>query len=339
VTGCDRRKGAVVLACLFGIVLALRASGASADPPSAEASLSYERLKGAEVCPDETSLREQIELRLGYDPFRDGAPHRVSVRIAPIGHGFHARIQTSGPDGGSAEREIDGEGAGCDELLQSVVLAVSLAIDPMSFTRPPSAAPPQASPLPPPPPPTPVPASERALVPVTPAVAAPSPWIVQIDATARLGFGLVPKPSIGPAVDLRVGQKRWALVAVAGADLPTASQFLSGSSGPGVDASLVRGGLGACGLLGWFSACGRFDLGALEGSGTGMRIATSDTTFYADAALGAGLDVPVASGIHAVAGGELVAPLTRTPLKIESATPWTTPALAGSVGLGVGYRF
>jgi hypothetical protein len=324
---------------LAAVGVLVSAATAAADPPVAAASLTYERQSGAEACPDEPELREQVKVRLGYDPFQNDAPHRVSVRIAPHGKGLRARIQTSDasatPNATTAVRELDGEGDGCDELLQSVVLAVSLAIDPRSFAGP------RAAPLPP----SPV-APEPPLLPSKAPVAAPppsspsaSPWTIQIDAAARIGFGLVPNVSLGPVVDVRVGQRRWALVAEAGADLPTSSRYEAGSSGPGVQASLLRGGLGACGILAWLSLCGRVDFGALEGSGTGMTVATTATTFYADVALGAGLDVPIASGIHAIARAEMLAPLTRTPLEIGMAHVWTAPTLAGSFALGVGYRF
>jgi len=313
--------------------LAVTAS-ASADPPTAKASLSYERQSGAEACPDEAALREQVALRLGYDPFEPEAPHRVGVSITKGPRGLAARITTrDSRDGAPASRDLESEGDRCDELVQSIVLAVSLAIDPLSFAHPRVASPPpevepERSPAP------------EAESPPPPAPPPPSPWTLDLGVAGRVGFGLVPGVSVGPFIELRVGQKRWALLAVAGADLPTTGVTAAGSSGAGVEASLIRGGLGACTLLGWFSVCGRFDLGALQGSGTGEPIRTTDTTLYADFALTAGLSVPLANGIRLLAGGELAAPVTRTTLYVSAKDPvWTTPTLAGSFTLGVGYRF
>jgi hypothetical protein len=334
-----RAHGSVVVGSLAWVWVAVAPKAASADSLVAQASLSYEREAGAEACPDEAALREQVALRLGYDPFQPEAPHRVSVRVDKGTTGFHARITTSDASAGSrgpASRDLDSEGDRCDELVQSIVLAVSLAIDPLSFGRPHVALPP------------PLPTPAAAASPEAAKVAAPAtppsppsttPWIFDLTATARAGFGLVPGFSIGPALDLRVGKKHWALLAQLGANLPVGQANLATDPTAGVEASLIRGGLGGCGILGWLSFCGRVDLGALDGRGTGLSRTSPDTTLYADVALSTRLDVPIASGVHASVGAELDAPFAATNLNVNEAPVWTTPTLTGSFDLGVGYRF
>jgi hypothetical protein len=212
---------------------------------------------------------------------------------------------------------------------------VSLAIDPLSFSHPrapaPAAPPPAAAVTP-----AARPESQKGSTPTPP----PSmPWIFEATAAARVGFGLVPGVSVGPVVGFRAGQKSWALLAEAGADLPTSSVTAPTSGGAGVEATLLRGGLGGCGILSWLSLCGRVDLGALEGSGTGEKTIPSRTTLYADVALEAGFSIPVYGGVRVFGVAELVAPLTRTALDLGMTAPWQTPTLAGALDLGVGYRF
>src|ERR1700722_11375822 len=120
--------------CPVGLALVLMARPAAADPPLAQATLSYERQKGAEDCPEESALREQEARQLAYDPFRDEAIQHVSIVLAGGAKGLHARItmadsRAPSPSAG-ASRQLDAGQGRCDELVQSVVLAVSLAVDP-----------------------------------------------------------------------------------------------------------------------------------------------------------------------------------------------------------------
>jgi hypothetical protein len=315
--------------------------------------LSYDK-QGAEGCPDEAALREQVAERLGYDPFREGARRKVSVTIAPKPGGLHARIRTVDPSaesGGAFERDIDGEAGQCEELAKSVVLAVSLAIDPMSFARRPTgvvAAPPVPTPA------SPSSAPAAATEPATQSPTEPrpaedgagassspsEPWRVGVSGLLRTGFGLVPAPSLGPVVAIHYGPKLWALRLEGSADFPTGATLPAGA-GSGVEATLLRAGLGLCVRPIWLVGCARVDLGGLVSSGTSVAQGTPGTTFYADAAVFAGARVVVTSRVGAVLGGDLVVPLNPTKLFLSGFTPpaWSTPSVAGSLDLGVDYVF
>jgi hypothetical protein len=335
----------VALSLASGVVGGWQSS-VRADTREVRARLTYEVMAGAEACPGERSVHEQVALRLGYDPFHDDAAERVSVRLSPRPGGLRAVITTAQPGEAPASRELDSDGAGCEELLQSVVLTVSLAIDPMSLTRAPRTPEPPGSVVmppqteaPPAPPPAPLPPSEAAAAPR-------NPWDVEMSAAVRAGYALLPGGgSVGPLVDLRVGKGGWALLAEAGADLPTGSANNPNGKGS-VSASLLRGGLGACAVPAWFIACAEVDGGALEGTGQGSASVTGLTgsSVYLDAAAAAGVDLALTSALRLEILADLVVPITRTTLGFgvvdgKEVPAWRSPALAGLLTAGLGYRF
>jgi hypothetical protein len=325
-------------------------SPARADTREVRARLSYEVMPGAEACRGERSVHEQVALRLGYDPFHDDAEEHVKVRLSPRPGGLRAVITTEQPGEAPALRELDSDGAGCDELLQSVVLTVSLAIDPTSLTRAPPTPEPPSLPVTPPeaevrlePSPAPVPPS----APRSEGAAPPrNPWNVELSAAVRAGYALLPGGgSVGPLVDLRVGKGGWALLAEAGADLPTGSANNPNGKGS-VTASLLRGGLGACAVRAWFIACAQLDAGELEGTGQGSATVTGLTgsSVFLDAAAAAGVDLTITSALRLEILADLVVPITRTTLGFGvlngmEVPAWRSPELAGLLTAGMGYRF
>jgi hypothetical protein len=323
--------------CLVGLALVLMTRAAGADPPLAQATLSYERQKGAEECPDESALREQVARKLGYDPFRAEAAQHVSIVLAGGPKGLHARITMADSSAASpaatASRQLDSGPGGCDELVQSVVLAVSLAIDPLSFAHPRAPASEGAPPAPNPPA---APEAEPKAETKAATPDAPAPWNVGLSLAGRVGAGLVPAVSAGPVIEAYLARKHWALVAQAGADLSTSSDTPAGGTA-GVKGSLLRAGVGVCGVVSWVLLCARVDAGALEGSGTTAE--TSGATIYSDIALAPRLDLPLRRDFHLNVGGDLLAPLTPTKLRVTSTSSWTTPAIAGTLQLGLGYWF
>lgn len=327
----ELRRAAIAI--ILGVA-AGRSASARADTLEVRAKLTYELAPGAEACPAERSIHEQVALRLGYDPFHDDAHEHVTVRIAPRAGGLHAVVTTEQPGEAPASRELDSEGSGCDELVRSLVLTVSLAIDPMSLTRAPRTAgppkPPAQPPLAPAPAPTLAPVRER------------TPWNVELSASVRGGYALLPGGgSIGPLIDLRVGKPGWALLAELGADLPTGSAPTPKGTGT-VSASLLRGGLGACALPGWFVVCAQVDAGELEGTGQGSatNVGLDSASFYLDASAVAGASLRLTSAVRLEILADLVVPITRTTLKFnDEPTAWSSTALAGLLSAGVGYRF
>src|SRR5438128_1351366 len=137
---------------ILGLVIAAQAS---AEAPAAR--LDYTRGAGAESCPDQRSLEDAVSARLGYPPFRTDAARTLTARVSASGRGLLARMELRDAGGNLlGKRDLAGAGEGCGELAAAMELAIAIAIDPASATRPPpplSEAPPPSQPPPPPPPP------------------------------------------------------------------------------------------------------------------------------------------------------------------------------------------
>jgi hypothetical protein len=298
---------------------------AFADPPTVESTLSYARGVGAESCPDDAAFRSGVARRLGYDPFRSEARSRVEVTLARSASGFSAHIVIGGVDGvADASRDLSTEGGSCDELVDSIVLAVSLAIDPVSFAHPhPAIAKlPVQEPPPPPVAPPPPPPENRSL------------WNLDLTGVARAGVGLVPGVSLGPIVGVGARRKGLEIFVDGGVDLPLGSVSVTGGESP-VEATLLHAGAGACAHVLWIALCGHFDAGSLNGTTTVTHI--SSAKLYADVAASAGVDTPLGYGFRLDAGLEAVLPLETIDL-YAGPLVWKTPTLAGALFVGVGYR-
>src|SRR5262249_5238402 len=99
--------------------------------------LTFVRGSGAESCPDELELRRAVARRVGYDPFFPWAERTVIAQIDPAGRkGFSAKIHVIDTKGVLlGERQLDAV-ADCHELVQSIALAISVAIDDLDAARP-----------------------------------------------------------------------------------------------------------------------------------------------------------------------------------------------------------
>ena len=141
-------RGAPILAAVgASIALSTRASAS----PSAH--LVYLRDATAVACPDESSLRQAVKLRVGYDPFFPFAKTTVVVEVAGDGQAFVARVRLV-DEGGLSQgaRELRSGAKGCGGLIDAAALAISIALDmssPESSTpAPPSAAASASAPAP-----------------------------------------------------------------------------------------------------------------------------------------------------------------------------------------------
>jgi hypothetical protein len=326
--------------CIVSVILATALRASAAEAPLPAATLTYVVGANDDTCPTEAFVRDEIRRRLGYDPFRDRANAEVDIVINKTKTGYVAHITTTENDAAAARRDIRSDQGGCAELVQSVILAVSLAIDPRSFAGPRHAAA-QAAPLSddePEPPPPPLP-SPPVVVPPPPIRA--RPWFVDANAALRVGIGVVPGPSLGPVIDVRVGRRLFAILVNAGVDLPTGSVTTEALRPARVRASLLWAGAGACFTphrLFYFFVCGRIDAGALEGSGQGLAESHTATSAYAGVAALAGATYDITHGFQVGVRAELLAPFTRTTLNLEGTPVWSTPAVAGAFGVSLGYR-
>jgi hypothetical protein len=91
--------------------------GGAAEHPTS--SLTYERQRGAEQCPDEAELRDAVSARLGYVPFRDEAPQHVRTVIRGERGGLLATVDVFDAVGELVgQREIRSRTRDCEELAR-----------------------------------------------------------------------------------------------------------------------------------------------------------------------------------------------------------------------------
>ncbi|MBI5535794.1 MAG: hypothetical protein HY898_23955 [Deltaproteobacteria bacterium] len=323
------------------IVVALLGPAAAQSRPSSR--LSYSRGSGADHCPDEDAIRNAVAGRLGYSPFASGTTGKqISATIARDGKQLRARVEVRDEAGVvTGSREIVSDKNDCEELASSVTLAISIAIDPLSLTRPAPAAsssqPPPVTSAPPPPTAAP-PVTVYVERPVAAPSAAPRSEPIRLRATAGLltSLGTAPAPALGAAV---YGGVRWAAMSVGiegRADLPASKEQSTGGS---VKSSLLAGLLVPCLHHGAAMGCALFALGALQGTGEQVSEPRKDTTPYAALGVRVAAELPMSPALAARINADLLGTLTRTTLRIDGAEAWTTPVIAGSLGVGVAGTF
>jgi hypothetical protein len=100
----------------------------------------YSRGVDAESCPDEDALRRAVATRVGYDSFFPWAKRTVIATISRRDGAFVATVDLIDERGGHhGGHQLRTEGA-CADLLDTVALAVAIAIDPQLLLAYPSVA-------------------------------------------------------------------------------------------------------------------------------------------------------------------------------------------------------
>src|SRR6185503_7935336 len=85
----------------------------------------------AEACPAEPTVRQAVAARLGYDPFFAAADKTIVARIIRNREELRATVELV-DDRGMVRgvREFKAPADQCDELVETMALAISIAIDP-----------------------------------------------------------------------------------------------------------------------------------------------------------------------------------------------------------------
>jgi len=114
----------------LGLLLICGARPALAETPSnLQVALEYRVDPALRSCPTLQELSDSVAKQLGYQPFDESAPQRLSVKIVrPLDH-VEARIQwLGGQSGNSGERRLQSASGDCTELSQSLSFAVAVQI-------------------------------------------------------------------------------------------------------------------------------------------------------------------------------------------------------------------
>jgi|CZKU01.1.fsa_nt_gi hypothetical protein len=329
--------------------------------------LTYSRDVAAQRCPDEAFLRHAVAERLGYDPFFPWATRTIAARIAVEGHGLRGTVDLIDAEGilrGS--RELTALPHQCQDLVDGMALAISIAIDPDSVDRvdPPSPKAPgtdgapidsSAQPAPSPGPVVDPPSADDGAgtrEPAAPRPAASPPAGANDSGSSTrsaVGFrltpelhagmvgstGLSPSWSAGPSVGAFLRASAWS------AGVEGRYQFVNGASYPAgrISSTLVGAAALTCGHPGPAIVCAQFAADRLTVSGDGVDRPRSDAAFVWRTGARAGLDFPLranlALGVHA----DVLVLLEPTSIELDGQVLWRAPLVSALGGATLQGRF
>ena len=328
---------------------ALSISQAHAAPGDATR-LEYARNQQAAGCPDRAAFAAAVSKRLGYDPFFHAARQTIVVEILALEDGLRAQMRLVDEYGmivGS--RELHEQAEHCDELVASLALAISIALDPSAAL---GEAPPRAKPADSAQPAAAETQPEPASVSVTQqqpnhpgatrGQATQSSLVdrERLQLAARASFfaalGSAPALAFGYRLGLDLQRDQFRLAAEFSQQL-SASKALE--AGGRARASLLAGTLAPCFASETLGGCGLLSLGTLQTRGEGIMLPASQSTFYA--ALGARFEyTPRLLGkFELLLQFDALKPLTPVSLRVAGAEVWHTPIFTFAAGYGFRFRF
>ncbi|MEZ4326124.1 MAG: hypothetical protein R3B40_12970 [Polyangiales bacterium] len=341
------------------------------DEPRPSASLTYERQRGAERCPDDAELRDAVSARLGYVPFRDDAPQHVRTVIRAERGGLLATVDVFDADGEVVgQREIRSRTRDCEELARGVALAISVAIDPVSLLGPPTDPAPQPDPGPAP---TGGDATRTPEQPTDEAAVTPDPGTEGPDSAPEMDppGELAPNPSsdvvaasppgegasrdamhtwlaldgqltyevvpqLRPAVALRlvVERARWATELVVRGVFPASATSTLGR----VTAWQTDLHAYACGKARFLRGCAGAFVGVMPARGARIDQPRRGVGLVTGAALALGFDHLFGQRFTFSARVGVDVPLLRPRLELDDTRVWRGAPVSGLVSVGIGAR-
>ncbi|MBX3191924.1 MAG: hypothetical protein KF819_33345 [Labilithrix sp.] len=324
----------------FGSIAALLAFLPRAAEAAPTARLVYLRGPGAESCPGEGELRDAVAARLGYDPFATFALDTLFTEIDKEGAGYVARVKLVSHDNTvRGARALRGDGA-CSDLVASLALTISIAIDPLALTRQgrPEGLPPEERPV------EPIPDDPRDTVDGVEAVDDPPEAPLEpaqrvrftVGAGGAASMGTAPGAALGFLVFGRARYGDVSLTVEGRADLVSSAD----ADGPGrVSSSLVALTLLPCGHSRWFFGCARASLGSLTASGLDVASPGSSNAVWGAVGARLGLDIPLHEvlSLRIHADGDVV--VTRYELRFGDRQAFRYPAVAGGAGVALAATF
>jgi hypothetical protein len=309
-------------------------------PPRVSTRLDLRLGPGVSECPGEERLRQEVSLRMGYDPFDPGARRAVSISIERRGGelvGTAVFLDEAGQPMDSRVLTTPATTCGCWSLVTYLAVAIAIPIAPLRAPED-AAGPPAPPPIPAPPacPPPPVPRAR----PESPSAARaqeprrPARLALEAGAGGLLGWGPTAQAVGGGFVFFGL---RWPKLSVAleGRGQPPATA--AGDNGAALDLSLTTGAALLCFHEGIVFACGAGQIGSLR-----LSRKPGDGDAHAPfTALGGrtGVEVPLWGRFLLQLRAEALATVTPAFVPIGDREVWKTPAVSGLLGAGVTASF
>lgn len=337
------RRVAVAIASAATLVLAAASADAS---PSAK--LVYVRGTGADACPGEAELRKAVATRIGYDPFFPAAQKTVIAQVTRTAGGYRGKVQIVGDDGKvRGERDLASKGDDCAELVSTMALAVSIALDDLDEAPkdPPPPAPPAlvASDSDPP-------SSREAprASPVTPPrdlPPAPPPRTTSLDgphvelgasAGPIVSVGTAPSAAVGGSVAVSLGYGAFGARLGLRGELPSSSGLVPSGL---VSTNTVLAALSGCVRGRVPFGCFGAGIGSISSRTEGITRPASDGALLVVLLASAGADIALGRVLYLEPFVEGALNLRRHRVEIDGSTAFTLPIVAGTLGLHLGGHF
>lgn len=326
------RLGVAVFTALG--LLASVAGGARADGPArVRLAVAFDEAAG---CPPVAAFEAAIAARLGYDPRRETAELAAEVGIARVGRRLRGVIALYGPDGVPlGERRVEGRAGRCAALVETLALALSMALDADAASRrhaprrPLDVAGGSAvrSAIEPTPPRTEEP--NRA----APPRRGPA-GTREVDGGLRVAFSEAPSVSLGLVAGLRFVRGRF----VGGFELAGAWPASRAVGGGRVRVSALQAAFVPCGRIGWFRLCAVVRAGLVFAAGQGLTPARRGVAPTGGLGARVSVQLPIGTRVAVALHAEMVTALLRTRLRVADAVTWRTPRVQAATGVALSWR-
>jgi len=309
-------------------------------------SLDYD---GGAGCPDRPSFEFMVRARLGYDPFADGAPDHVFVRIAPGVGTINGHIEWRDASGRWAgDQTLPMATEDCRHLARALAAALAVQIQLLALTReasagtadPENTGPPPEVPATQPGSRSPVarissnepPAATLETRPSAPSTArGPRPWAM--GAGTSVGFGMSSSPVLLGRV---LGSLAWQYVSIelaAEASLPTTTRR---SDGAGFSQQHLLASAAACAVLRPWRACLLANAGEVRMTGEDIDLPTSAVVPLVQAGVRVSIVQLVGRHFFVDAHADRLANVIRWTGTLDQVPVWTAPRMAAVVGVDLG---
>jgi hypothetical protein len=326
-------RGASVL--LSALLAATSTTTAQAEqPPHRRVRLQYQAPPG---CTAEKMIRYLVGSKLRADPFDPNANAHLAVTIERARGKYTGRAELTEPGAVKPWSRSFPPMTTCDEIVDALVFAVAVHLDPVDPSSPSAPSPPPSSPSSPT-----VVASPALSAPELPRATPPEPpaRVVRLGAGAAIGLGVSPA-NAAPGVTLEVGLRwlRWAplSIAVEGRAYPSASATKA-SSGATVTTGRYTGAVVPCAHLRVIAAlelsgCALLELGALRIASDAPK-PTPATRIAAASGLRGGVELPLSAYLALRATGDALVTLRRYGVSTYGSPVWETPPVSAGFSLG-----
>ena len=341
-------------------------------------SLRYETDASARRCWDEAEFRRSVAYRVGYDPFREDASVRASIRVGGSARAVDGQVEWRNASGiGLGERKFVAKDGDCVKLLMEMSFAVGLQIDLLrpkasaaagaaasaesatSAAIPSAAMPPSASRSAAPPSTSPtaasLPQSPRPSIAAEPDRATLEKTSRSTDDTAEpaateasshwsMWLGIGPMlgwgiaPSIAANARLFFGVRRNDLSAEMDAEASYPSTERNWD-GSGFRQRLIGAGVALCGHHNALSGCVLGKASQVSVTGLGVDQPRSPTSFVVQAGARIAAGLQLGGRWSAVAHLDALGLLTPYTVDLNQVGVWEMPRLGALAGIDVSARF